>query len=143
METSSREKIARLKRYVALGREIEQLSGELGRWFDIATRTSPAYSATPHSGRGEERIQKAIEERDRVSRKLSETINRMKRERLIIENSIEVVEDPTQRTLLRLRYIDGLTWEEVAEKIGFSYQWTCTLHGIAVQKIKLPPLDTT
>ena len=52
-----------------------------------------------------------------------------------IERVIESL-DPTERTLMRLRYIDGAEWIDVAE--GIHYEWTQThrIHARALNKIK-------
>lgn len=55
---------------------------------------------------------------------------------LEIETAIESLTDSTERQLMRLRYIDGLTWEEVA--VALSYGWTQThrLHSRALEKLR-------
>ena len=54
---------------------------------------------------------------------------------LRIEKVIETL-DPTERTLMRLRYLDGAEWIDVAE--GIHYEWTQThrIHARALAKIK-------
>lgn len=55
----------------------------------------------------------------------------------------EEVEDSTQRTILRLRYLDGLSWEEISERAHYHVRWCKELHarglkslGIATQHTK-------
>ena len=36
--------------------------------------------------------------------------------------------EPTERRLIRLRYFDGLPWEEVAEELGYSVSHTFRIH---------------
>ena len=52
-----------------------------------------------------------------------------------IERAIEGL-DATERELMRLRYIDGAEWIDVAE--GIHYEWTQThrIHARALNKIK-------
>ena len=50
-----------------------------------------------------------------------------------IEQAIERVEDVTYRILLRSRYINGSTWEQIAVCMGISYQWVCHIHGEALK----------
>lgn len=45
---------------------------------------------------------------------------------------ISLVEDGTLRTLLLLRYTSFLTWEEVAEEMGYSYRRIIQLHPEAL-----------
>ena len=39
---------------------------------------------------------------------------------------------------MRCRYIDGLSWDDVAEKIGYCWAQTHRLHAQALRKLKEP-----
>lgn len=54
---------------------------------------------------------------------------------LEIENAIETL-DPTERELVRLRYIDGLDWHKVATRISYSWQQTHRIHARVLQKLE-------
>ncbi len=52
----------------------------------------------------------------------------------LIEDIIESLE-PGERKLMRCRYIDGLTWEEVCVSIGYSWRQTHNIHGRILDKL--------
>lgn len=52
----------------------------------------------------------------------------------LIEDMIESLE-PMERKLMRCRYIDGLTWEEVCVAIGYSWRQTHNIHGRILGKM--------
>lgn len=54
---------------------------------------------------------------------------------LAIEDAIETL-DPTERELVRLRYIDGLPWFKVTAAINYSEQQTHRIHARVLQKLK-------
>lgn len=54
---------------------------------------------------------------------------------MAIETAIESL-DPTARMLLRYRYIDGLKWEEVCVRMGYSWTQTHEHHSRALKKLK-------
>lgn len=54
---------------------------------------------------------------------------------LTIERAIDRLE-PTQRTLVRLYYIDGLTWEQVAVEIDYCWSQTHRIHSEALKRLK-------
>lgn len=54
---------------------------------------------------------------------------------LRIEKAIEDL-NPTERELMRLRYIDGSEWTEVAETIHYEWTQTHRIHARALAKIK-------
>lgn len=56
-------------------------------------------------------------------------------ELLRIEQVIETL-DSTERTLMRLRYIDGLSWQAIALRISYSWQQTHRIHARALIKLK-------
>lgn len=54
---------------------------------------------------------------------------------LAIEEAIEKLA-PRERTLIRLYYIDGLTWEQVAVKMNYSWRQVHRIHGTALAELK-------
>lgn len=52
-----------------------------------------------------------------------------------IERAIEKLE-PRERHLVRLHYIDGLTWEQVAVEMDYSWRQVHRIHGDALAKLK-------
>jgi DNA-directed RNA polymerase specialized sigma subunit len=52
----------------------------------------------------------------------------------LIEDIIESLE-PGERKLMRCRYIDGLTWEEVCVAVGYSWRQTHNIHARILDKL--------
>lgn len=57
--------------------------------------------------------------------------------RLAME-AIEAVEEMRYREVLELYYLDGFTWEQVAEQMHYTVRNVTNLHGKALLKIKVP-----
>ena len=75
---------------------------------------------------------------------LGEQIELLKAERLEkarcyqkIERQIKQMENEDEQEVLRLRYITGLKWEEVALKMNYSWKWVHKIHGRALQNFKI------
>lgn len=75
---------------------------------------------------------------------LDEMIEDLKRERLEkvkirkkIERSIRNLENEDEQEALRLRYINGLAWGEVAEEMGFSTRRATQIHENALLNLKI------
>lgn len=62
-------------------------------------------------------------------------LSNVEREQLAIEQAIGSL-DTTQRQVLRLHYIDGLTWEQVAAKTNYSLRQIHNIHGDALLKLR-------
>ena len=56
-------------------------------------------------------------------------------DQLKVEKAIESL-NPTERELMRLRYIDGADWTEVAATIHYEWTQTHRIHARALAKIK-------
>lgn len=69
--------------------------------------------------------------RDLYREKLADLIDGQ----LKIEKAIESL-NPTERELMRLRYIDGADWTEVAATINYEWAQTHRVHSRALAKIK-------
>ena len=50
--------------------------------------------------------------------------------------AIESIDDEKQKTLLTLRYVEGLSWQEVQEMMAYEHTQIMVMHGRALMKIK-------
>lgn len=74
---------------------------------------------------------------------LEQAVNARTRElvrwKLAAMSAIDAVEEIRLREVLELYYIDGFTWEQVAERIGLQdVRWVYELHGRALKKVRVP-----
>lgn len=130
----------RLRAYMHQKRELEQLRGlldeiETSVYYPGAPQVSgmPRSPVSPGSGSAQER---AAMRTMAVREKYSEAIERLQQECLSIEQAIEALPDSTERQILRMRYLKGLSWETVADNIGLEVRQTLRRHGRALQMIK-------
>ena len=75
---------------------------------------------------------------------LDDLIEKLKKERLEkiqhlrnIEDQIGKMQDEDEKRVLRLRYIKGLKWEEVAVEMGYSWKQTHRIHSQALIDLKM------
>ena len=75
---------------------------------------------------------------------LDEQIDLLKEERLEkvrcyqkIERQISQMENEDEQEVLRLRYILGMKWEEVAVKMGYSWKQIHRIHSSALKHFKM------
>lgn len=54
-----------------------------------------------------------------------------------VESVIDAVEDDTYARLLRLRYLDGDTFEQIAVTMGYSWRQVMRLHYLAVMSVNM------
>lgn len=128
----------RLRRYQDIKREQEQIllklqEVEAALYSPKVQRPTgmPANESRPERNPQENLCIYHIELQERYKAKLAE----LAKEQLAIETAIEPL-DTTYRMLLRYRYIDGLKWEDVCEKMNYSWRQTHYLHGRALQQLR-------
>lgn len=137
----NKEKCRYLNQYRIMHIEIYQITKELQRWQDLATRISPSYSDMPHGG-GSDKVQTAAVEvaelTDKLNRKLHQAI--MVQEN--IKKLLESLDDIKLRQLMSYRYINGMRWEEIAVRMDFNYRWVLRLHRKALNQISEQAIES-
>lgn len=106
-------------------------------WLSRACKTTQTISDMPKAKNGAQgdsgEVAQYIEIGEEITRELR-NLHRLRRE---IRTVIAALEDDTLQALMLYRYIDGMTFEEIAVKMNFSWRWTITLHGRALEKLSL------
>ena len=75
-----------------------------------------------------------VTKRQALAEKYRAKLEELAAAQTLIEDMIEGL-DPVTRTLMRCRYIDGKTWEEVCVAIGYSWRQTHNLHAKALDDL--------
>lgn len=122
----------RLGHYTALKRERAWILDELHR-LDGSPRGGQGDGMPRGSGISDPTAQVA-EERIRLQERYQEQLARLDAEQLAIEELIEPL-DPTERALLRHRYLEGLQWERVCVVMAYSWRQVHRLHAQALDKL--------
>ena len=132
---TNQDKIAWLRRYQEAGAEQDRLMGEIAQWRSLAEKVSPTLSSLPKGGGGPGRMISAVEHINALEAELADQIVERVTIRREIGQAIYRVQDERLSRLLRLRYIDGMTWEKIAVQMDMTYQWVCKLHGKSLELI--------
>ena len=83
-----------------------------------------------------DKIQTSIEQMDRITQLICDRIEQLVLLKQQIEEAIQGIDDQVLRLLLEYRYINGFTWERVAEEINYDYRHTIRLHRKALEVIE-------
>lgn len=111
-----------------LNREIEQLQRELqeldGKEYKLIDLSGmPRGSMTPDS------VARLATQKAELHRLISLKIEECMIARTRIERYINTVEDSEMRMILRLRHINGMTWDGVAREMNYSGRQTQRLYS--------------
>ena len=133
---TNQEKKAWLLQYRRLDDRIDRLEKEKSRWMERATKMSAPSDGMPHGSGISDAVGQAVAKIADLQAEINREIDRLVDLRREIEAAIQTVGDDTMQDLLRYRYIDAMTFEEVAVRMHYSYQWVCILHGRALSDMQ-------
>lgn len=134
---TSQEKKEFLSRYLEILAEEKDIREEIAYWESKAQKVTSSWSAVPSGGKGSDKVQMGAIKIAELRESLMDKINHLVAVRIEIERAIGTVQDDTQRRLLRRKYINGLTLEQIAVEMHYSYVHTCRIHGYALSNIML------
>ena len=124
-----------LSRYRWLNEKIDSEIEQAQRMRELASAVSS--SCGGGSGGTSDKVGNAVAKLVDLESEINADIDKLVDLRREIETAIASVEDEKLQTLLRLRYISCLTWEQIAEKTGYCRRNVLLLHGKAIQKFSL------
>ncbi len=97
-----------------------------------ATLSDMPRSASPNIHRMEDVITKMVNLESEINTDLTRLIN-LKHE---IVTVVKCVESPELQTLLELRYLCFMTWEQIAVELHFDLRWVHRLHNRALNEVE-------
>jgi RNA polymerase sigma factor (sigma-70 family) len=128
----------RLRQYQQLKREKDMLEEKLEELE--SAMTSPRIQKLDGMPQGQHQggslMEALVEQHLALKNVYANKLRELNDTLLDIETAIESLTDPTERNLMRLRYIDGLKWEEITLTIGYSWQQTHRIHARALEKLR-------
>ena len=125
-----------LKQYLTLDKTIDRKFETVEKLQDAASRITPSYEPKVKGG-SVYKAGNALAAKADLERSLLDDLNQMVDLRREIGALFDQVEDPRQRLLLLYRYIDGLTFEQIAGEIELSLTYTFRLHKAALEEVLL------
>ena len=130
-------KIRYLSRYRRLNERIDRLLEEQSRWREMALKITPTLSQTPGGGESGSPIERPMDKVLEIEEEINKEIDELQEVCRGIKTVLGQLEDENLKLLMEYRYIDGLTWEQIAVKMHYGFQWVCKLHGRALASIIL------
>lgn len=130
-------KIRYLSRYRRMSKRIGRLLEEQNRWREMALKITPVLSQTPGGGESGSPIERPMDKVLEIDEEIKREIDELQTVRQGIRSALDQLEDENLKLLMEYRYIDGMTWEQVAVEMHYSYMQICRLHGKALKTIML------
>ena len=109
------------------------------RYEDLATRATAHYRAGP--GGGTRRVSSVEEYAVKLadlSRDMAARADIYAEALRGIETTIDAIDDPVKRDVLKLRYLNGWGWGRIAKAMNYTESWLYTIHGRALRALRVP-----
>ena len=74
---------------------------------------------------------------DELLTELKDQMEQRIRIRREITQRIEAMQDETEKTVLRMYYINWIKWKEIADRLGYDVRNVTRIHGRALQNFKI------
>lgn len=132
-----RVKIKYLEQYKYLNKEIDRKIKSLEDWRSKLLNVTGTLSDMPTGNKRSDNIADGIATINDIERDINKDIDNLVNLKNKIEGKIDGVEDPKLIELLKCRYLDFKSWEEIAYRNGVSWRWIYTLHEKALDEINL------
>lgn len=130
-------KIRYLSRYRRLNQRIDRLLEEQSRWRERALKITPVLSQTPGGGESGSPIERPMDKVLEIDEEINREIDELQIVRQEIRAALNQLEDEKLKLLMEYRYIDGLTWEQIAVKMNYCWRQVCRKHGQALTQITM------
>ena len=126
-----------LKAYRAIRLERDKLLGMLKELEStIYSPTIPKLDPAPGGGRnGASPVEIAATKHDGLRTRYLQKVAELEDAMAMIEEAIKMLGN-RERTLMRLHYIEGKTWEEVCEEMSYSWRQVHRFHATALEKLR-------
>ena len=81
---------------------------------------------------------RCLEKIDEIQRSVEEKVAYLVRLKEEINTAIDMLENRDEQLVLRYRYLDDCTWEEISRMLNVSLRTVYRIHGSALQNFSVP-----
>ena len=115
---------------------LEALCARAERYREMATRATGRtdalrVSGTPNRSKVESYVLELVDMHDELQKEIS----RLRGLQSQAEKMISQVTDERYRCVLELRYLCGMDWQDVADRLHYSLRWVHKLHAEALKGV--------
>ena len=133
------------KEYLNQARHLDALINcrlrEIDYWKDLSSGVSGMrFDGMSHNPNRptEAPFVRCLEKIDEIQRSVEEKITYLVRLKEEINTAIDKLENRDEQLVLRYRYLDDCTWEEISRMLNVSLRTVHRIHGSALQNFSVP-----
>ena len=132
------------KEYLNQARHLDALINcrlrEIDYWRDLSTSVAGNSFEEHHNPNrpADAPFVRCLEKIDAIQRDVEEKVTHLVSLREDINTRIDMLASHEEQMVLRYRYLDNCTWEEIAAMVNVSLRTVHRIHGSALQNFPLP-----
>ena len=128
-----------LKQAYFIDRRIKAKERQLEALKAHAVYSAPQISGLPHGSVScksvmEESALKIMELEQYINEQIQELV-RLKKE---IASVIKAINNPEYETILEMRYLSFMSWDEIQYQMEYSQRYMFKIHGLALEMVRVP-----
>ena len=128
----------KLKRYIYLYQEIEILLEELERAKSYRERMTQLLSDVPKGGGSDgTMLETATERIIEIETRIAGQVHQLTQERMETDEMISSINNQRMRMIMRMHYISGKTWEQIADALFMDIRWVFRMRKKAIKKLTI------
>ena len=114
---------------------------EIDYWRDMSTSISgPRFDGMPHSPNrpADAGLVRCLEKVSEIQTDVERKVAKLIALRDEINRRVDTIDSPEEQLVLRYRYVDNCTWEEIESLMNVSERTVFRIHGSALQHFPMP-----
>lgn len=128
-----------LSQAFGLNQRIESKLGQIEDLHNLATKATITYSDMPRNpNKGQSRLEDCVIQIMELEAEINRDMIRLVELKKDIIRRIKAVENAELQTILELRYLSYMRWEEIAIELGYGIDNVFRLHRNALDEIMIP-----
>ena len=130
-----------LSQAFGLNQRIESKLGQIEDLHNLATKATVTYSDMPRNpNKGQSRLEDCVIQIMELEAEINRDMIRLVELKKDIIRRIKSVENAELQTILDLRYLSYMRWEEIAIELGYGIDNVFRLHRNALDEITIPEI---
>ena len=126
-----------LNQYLSARREISIKLDEIAKLRSLAAKVTQSFSGTLAGGENSSRVELAAAKIVDLEKEIGREIDNLEKVICQVEQTIDTLQNQNQRNVLKLRYLNGMKWEQIAVKLNYNYRWILRIHGLALKNLAI------
>ena len=130
-----------LSQAFGLNQRIESKLGQIEDLHNLATKATVTYSDMPRNpNKGQSRLEDCVIQIMELEAEINRDMISLVELKKDIIRRIKAVENAELQTILELRYLSYMRWEEIAIELGYGIDNVFRLHRNALDEITIPEI---